>query len=167
VTRVGEGPFPTEIHDAIGETLRARGHEYGAVTGRPRRCGWLDIPLLRYSNQVNGAEWLVVTKLDVLDELVEIPVCIGYEIDGKVTDEIPADVRGFEQIKPRYTTLKGWRQSTEGVTDFDRLPAAAREYLRFQERESGARIGMISTGPDRDQTMLLPEFRQALESLHA
>jgi adenylosuccinate synthase len=167
VTRVGEGPFPTEIHDAIGETLRARGHEYGAVTGRPRRCGWLDIPLLRYSNQVNGAEWLVVTKLDVLDELEEIPVCIGYEIEGKVTDEIPADVRGFEQIKPLYTTLKGWRQSTEGVTDFDRLPAAAREYLRFQERESGARIGMISTGPDRDQTMLLPEFKQALESLHA
>jgi adenylosuccinate synthase len=167
VTRVGEGPFPTEIHDAIGETLRARGHEYGAVTGRPRRCGWLDIPLLRYSNQVNGAEWLVVTKLDVLDELEEIPVCIGYEIGGKVTDEIPADVRGFELIKPRYTTLKGWRQSTEGITDFDRLPAAAREYLRFQERESGARIGMISTGPDRDQTMLLPEFAQALDSLHA
>jgi adenylosuccinate synthase len=166
-TRVGEGPFPTEIHDAIGETLRARGHEYGAVTGRPRRCGWLDIPLLRYSNQVNGAEWLVVTKLDVLDELEEIPVCIGYEIGGKVTDEIPADVRGFELIKPRYTTLKGWRQSTEGITDFDRLPAAAREYLRFQERESGARIGMISTGPDRDQTMLLPEFAQALDSLHA
>jgi adenylosuccinate synthase len=167
VTRVGEGPFPTEIHDAIGETLRARGHEYGAVTGRPRRCGWLDIPLLRYSNQVNGAEWLVVTKLDVLDELEEIPVCIGYEIEGKVTDEIPADVRGFEQIKPRYTTLKGWRQSTEGVNEFDRLPAAARAYLRFQERESGARIGMISTGPDRDQTMLLPEFAQALETLHA
>jgi adenylosuccinate synthase len=166
VTRVGEGPFPTEIHDAIGETLRARGNEYGAVTGRPRRCGWLDIPLLRYSNQVNGAEWLVVTKLDVLDELEEIPVCVGYEIEGKVTDEIPADVRGFDQIKPRYTTLKGWRQSTEGVTAFDRLPVAAREYLRFQERESGARIGMISTGPDRDQTMLLPEFAQALETLH-
>ena len=87
VTRVGEGPFPTEIHDESGELLRARGQEYGAVTGRPRRCGWLDIPLLRYSNQVNGAEWLVVTKLDVLDALDEIPVCIGYEIDGKLTDE--------------------------------------------------------------------------------
>jgi adenylosuccinate synthase len=167
VTRVGEGPFPTEIHDASGEVLRARGHEYGAVTGRPRRCGWLDIPLLRYSNQVNGAEWLVVTKLDVLDELDEIPMCIGYEIDGKITDEIPADVHGLELIKPKYTTLKGWRQSTEGITEFDRLPAAAREYLRFQERECGARIGMISTGPDRDQTILLPEFAQALENLHA
>ena len=166
VTRVGEGPFPTEIHDAAGDHLRARGNEYGAVTGRPRRCGWLDIPLLRYSNQVNGAEWLVVTKLDVLDELAEIPICVGYEIGGRVTDEIPADVRGLEQIKPVYTTLKGWQCSTEGITEFDKLPQAAREYLRFQERESGAKIGMVSTGPDRDQTTLLPEFAAALESMH-
>jgi adenylosuccinate synthase len=167
VTRVGEGPFPTEIHDSSADVLRARGQEYGAVTGRPRRCGWLDIPQLRYSNEVNGAEWLVVTKLDVLDELDEIPVCVGYEIDGKVTDEMPADVQGLESIKPRYTTLKGWRQSTEGITEYDKLPAAAREYLRFQERESGAKIGMISTGPDRDQTMLMPEFAQALNSMGA
>jgi adenylosuccinate synthase len=166
VTRVGGGPFPTEIHDASGEELRARGNEYGAVTGRPRRCGWLDIPMLRYSNQVNGAEWLVVTKLDVLDTLEEIPICVGYEIDGKVTDEIPADVQGLEHIKPQYTKLKGWRQSTEGITEFDKLPKAAQEYLRFQERESGARIGMVSTGPDRDQTMLLPEFAAALDSIH-
>jgi adenylosuccinate synthase len=167
VTRVGEGPFPTEIHDAAGDHLRAKGNEYGAVTGRPRRCGWLDIPLLRYSNQVNGAEWLVVTKLDVLDELAEIPICVGYEIEGRVTDEIPADVKGLEQIKPVYTTLKGWQCSTEGITEFEKLPQAAREYLHFQERESGAKIGMVSTGPDRDQTMLLPEFAAALESIHA
>jgi adenylosuccinate synthase len=166
VTRVGEGPFPTEIHDASGDELRARGNEYGAVTGRPRRCGWLDIPLLRYSNQVNGAEWLVITKLDVLDTLAEIPICIGYEIGGKITDEIPADVQGLEQIKPVYTKLKGWRQSTEGITEFDKLPPAAREYLRFQERESGARIGMVSTGPDRDQTIALPDFAAALDSIH-
>ncbi len=166
VTRVGEGPFPTEIHDASGEELRARGNEYGAVTGRPRRCGWLDIPLLRYSNQVNGAEWLVVTKLDVLDELAEIPICIGYEAHGKVSDEIPADVQGLEHVKPVYTKLKGWRQSTEGITEFEELPQAAREYLRFQERESGARIGMVSTGPDRKQTMLLPDFAAALGSIH-
>ena len=165
VTRVGGGPFPTEIHDAAGDVLRERGHEYGAVTGRPRRCGWLDIPLLRYSNQVNGAEWLVVTKLDVLDGLAEIPVCIGYEIDGKVTDEIPADVHGLEAIKPRYTTLKGWRQPTESITDFDKLPEEAREYLAFQERESGARIGMISTGPDRGQTIVVPEFAAALDRI--
>jgi len=165
VTRVGGGPFPTEIHDAAGDHLRARGHEYGAVTGRPRRCGWLDIPLLRYSNQVNGAEWLVVTKLDVLDELAEIPICTGYEIDGKVTDEIPADVRGLEAIKPQYTTFKGWRQSTEGITEFDRLPKAAQEYLAFQERESGTKIGMVSTGPDRGQTIVLPGFATELESI--
>jgi adenylosuccinate synthase len=147
--------------------LRARGHEYGAVTGRPRRCGWLDIPLLRYSNQVNGAEWLVVTKLDVLDELDEIPICVGYEIDGKITDEIPADVDGLERIKPQYTRLKGWRTSTENIREFDKLPQAAKEYLRFQERESGAKIGMVSTGPDREQTMLLPDFEQALNHIHA
>jgi adenylosuccinate synthase len=167
VTRVGGGPFPTEIHDAVGEQLRARGNEYGAVTGRPRRCGWLDMPLLRYSNQVNGAEWLVVTKLDVLDELEEIPICIGYEIDGKVSDEIPADVRGLEAIKPVYTTLKGWRQSTAGIAEYDKLPQAARDYLAFQERESGAKIGMISTGPDRDHTIVLPEFAGALDKIHA
>jgi adenylosuccinate synthase len=166
VTRVGEGPFPTEIRDAVGDSLRARGNEYGAVTGRPRRCGWLDIPLLRYSNQVNGAEWLVITKLDVLDELDEIPICIGYEIDGKVTDVIPADVQGLEQIRPRYATLKGWRESTAGIAEFEKLPKAAREYLRFQERESGARIGMVSTGPDRDQTIVLPEFAAALDRIH-
>jgi adenylosuccinate synthase len=167
VTRVGEGPFPTEIQDAAGDQLRARGNEYGAVTGRPRRCGWLDIPLLRYSNQVNGAEWLVVTKLDVLDELEEIPICVGYEIGGRVTDEIPADVQGLERIKPVYTRMKGWRISTDGIKEFDKLPAAAREYLRFQERESGAKIGMVSTGPDRDQTIVLPEFAAALEMIHA
>ena len=167
VTRVGEGPFPTEIHDPIGDQLRARGNEYGAVTGRPRRCGWLDIPLLRYSNQVNGAEWLVVTKMDVLDELEEIPICVGYQVDGKVSDEIPADVQGLEHINPVYTTLKGWRTSTEGITEFDKLPKAAQEYLRFQERESGAKIGMVSTGPDREQTMVLPEFAAALDEIHA
>jgi adenylosuccinate synthase len=167
VTRVGEGPFPTEIHDAAGDHLRARGNEYGAVTGRPRRCGWLDLPMLRYSNQVNGAEWLVITKLDVLDELAEIPICTGYEIGGKLTDEVPADVQGLELIKPVYTTLKGWQSSTEGITEFDKLPQAAREYLRFQERESGARIGMVSTGPDRDHTVVLPEFAAALDAMGA
>ena len=167
VTRVGGGPFPTEETSALGEELGVRGKEFGAVTGRKRRCGWLDIPLLRYSNQVNGAEWLVVTKLDVLDTLAEIPICVGYEIDGRITDEIPADVDGLERIKPQYTKLKGWQESTEGITDFEKLPKAAQEYLRFQERESGARIGMVSTGPDRDQTMVLPEFAAALEEIHA
>jgi adenylosuccinate synthase len=167
ITRVGEGPFPTEIFDEAGELLRARGQEYGAVTGRPRRCGWLDLPLLRYSNQINGTEWLVVTKLDVLDELDEIPVCVGYKINGKLIDTMPADVRGLEAIECVYTRLKGWKQSTEGITEFEKLPKLAQEYLRFQEKESGAKIGMVSTGPDREQTMLLPEFATALDELHA
>jgi adenylosuccinate synthase len=167
VTRVGEGPFPTEIFDECGEQLRSRGQEYGAVTGRPRRCGWLDLPLLRYSNQINGTEWLVVTKLDVLDELDEIPVCVGYKINGKPVDTMPADVRGLESIEGVYTKLKGWKQSTEGITEFDKLPKLAQEYLRFQEKESGARIGMVSTGPDREQTMLLPDFAAALDTMHS
>jgi adenylosuccinate synthase len=162
VTRVGEGPFPTEISDHTGELLRARGQEYGAVTGRPRRCGWLDIPLLRYSNSINGTEWLVVTKMDVMDECPEIPICTGYKIDGKVTDIIPADIRGFESIVPVYTTLKGWMTKTEGITEYDKLPKLAQDYMQFVERESGAKIGMISTGPDRVQTINLPEFEEAL-----
>ncbi len=162
VTRVGEGPFPTEISDASGDLLRARGQEFGAVTGRPRRTGWLDLPLLRYSNMINGTEWLVVTKLDVLDECREIPVCTGYKIDGRMTDVIPADVRGFKAIEPVYTTLPGWGTKTLGITSFDDLPRAAQDYMRFIERESGAKIGMISTGPDRVHTMVQPGFEEAL-----
>jgi adenylosuccinate synthase len=165
VTRVGEGPFPTEIHDASADALRARGQEYGAVTGRPRRCGWLDLPLLRYSNQINGTEWLVVTKMDVLDELDEIPVCTGYVIEGKKCESLPADIRGIESIRPVYTKLKGWKASTEGVRAFEGLPQPAREYLRFMERESGAKIGIVSTGPDRDQTLELPEFVEAMRRI--
>ncbi len=167
VTRVGEGPFPTEIHDAQGEQIRARGQEYGAVTGRPRRCGWLDLPLLRYSSQINGTEWLVVTKLDVLDTLKEIPVCTAYRINGKITDTIPADVRGLESIEPILTTMKGWDGATEDVRSFEALPAAAKEYLKFLEAESGAKIGMVSTGPDRDQTIVLPEFAAMLDRMSA
>ncbi|MEO6922207.1 MAG: adenylosuccinate synthase, partial [Bryocella sp.] len=125
VTRVGEGPFPTEDFGPMSELLAKRGNEFGAVTGRPRRCGWLDLPLLRYSNMINSTEWLVVTKMDVMDECVDIPVCTGYKIDGKVTDVIPADIRGFESIEPVYTTLKGWMSPTEGITDYDKLPQLA------------------------------------------
>jgi len=164
VTRVGEGPFPTEINDSSADLLRARGQEYGAVTGRPRRCGWLDLPLLRYSNMINGTEWLVVTKLDVMDECTDIPICTHYRINGKLTDTIPADMRGFSSIEPVYTTLKGWNSSTEGITQFDKLPRPAQEYIDFLERESGATVGMISTGPDRDQTMTLPAFSDLLRA---
>jgi adenylosuccinate synthase len=102
--------------------------------------------------------------MDVMDECDEIPVCTHYKIDGKLTDVIPADIRGFESIEPVYTKLKGWKASTEGITEFDKLPKLAQDYLRFQEKESGAKIGMVSTGPDRDQTITLPEFAEALEA---
>ncbi|HZS27707.1 MAG TPA: adenylosuccinate synthase [Candidatus Angelobacter sp.] len=157
-TRVGGGPFPSEVEGAIADQLRARGNEYGAVTGRPRRCGWIDLPLLRYAQMINGVNWWVVTKMDVLDVLDEVPVCVGYKIKGKKFDSIPALATGFDQVECVYTKMPGWKTSTEGATSFDELPKKAQEYLRFIERESGAAIGMVSTGPDRDQTMMLPEF---------
>jgi adenylosuccinate synthase len=162
-TRVGEGPFPTEIHDSLGEVIRKKGNEFGAVTGRPRRCGWVDLPLLRYSNMVNGTEWLVVTKLDVLDELAKIPVCVGYKIDGKETEEIPAQDSGFKKIEPIYREFDGWQTSTEGITDHDKLPAKAQEYLKFIQKETAAKIAMVSTGPDREQTVWVDEFVSMLK----
>jgi adenylosuccinate synthase len=162
-TRVGEGPFPTEEHGEGGENLRKRGNEYGAVTGRPRRTGWLDMPLLRYSGMINGTTWLVVTKLDVLDDLAEIPVCVGYKIDGKETVEAPAQASGYEKIECVYTKMPGWKTSTEGITEYDNLPKEAREYLSFIAKESDAKIGMISTGPDRDHTILLDDFTSELK----
>ena len=164
-TRVGEGPFPTELFDSVGDQIRKRGNEFGAVTGRPRRCGWLDLPLLRYSGMVNGTSWLVVTKLDVLDELEEIPVCITYKINGKQSDEIPAEASGWDKIECMYRKLPGWNSPTKGVTEFAKLPKIAKEYLAFIEKESGARIGMVSTGPGREETIFIDEFADELRSM--
>jgi adenylosuccinate synthase len=164
-TRVGEGPFPTESKDAIGEALRKKGNEFGAVTGRPRRTGWLDLPLLRYSNTINGTSWLVVTKLDVLDEQAEIPVCVSYKIDGNETQQIPAQISGYEKIEPVYRKLPGWQTSTFGIDNYDKLPENAKRYLEFVEKESGAKVGIVSTGPDREQTMFMPEFHAMLDAI--
>ena len=163
-TRVGEGPFPSEEKGDAGDNLRKRGNEYGAVTGRPRRTGWLDMPLLRYSGMINGTSWLVVTKLDVLDELAEIPVCIGYKIDGKTMSDVPAQASGYDKIECIYQMLPGWRTSTEGITEYAKLPRQARDYLAFVEKEAGAKVGMISTGPDRNHTILLDEFVTELKT---
>jgi adenylosuccinate synthase len=163
-TRVGGGPFPSEIEGKIADHLRAKGNEYGAVTGRPRRCGWVDLPLLRYAQMINGVNWWVVTKLDVLDELDEVPVCVGYKINGKKTDTVPALATGFEKVEPVYQNMPGWKKSTEGIAEFAKLPKKAQDYLRFLEKETNARIGMVSTGPDRDQTIFIPEFTEDLKA---
>jgi len=163
-TRVGEGPFPTEDKGSAGENLRKRGNEYGAVTGRPRRTGWLDLPLLRYSGMINGTSWLVVTKLDVLDDLAEIPICVSYKVNGKPMIEAPAQASGYEKIECVYEKLPGWKTSTEGIADFENLPKQARDYLSFVAKETGAKIGMISTGPDRDHTILMDELTTQLKA---
>jgi adenylosuccinate synthase len=157
-TRVGGGPFPSEAQGQVADQLRARGNEYGAVTGRPRRCGWVDLPLLRYAQMINGVDWWVVTKLDVLDEFSEIPVCVGYKINGKKADNVPALATGFEQVECVYEKMPGWMKSTQGIREFAKLPKKAQDYLQFIEKETGAKIGMVSTGPDRDQTIFQPEF---------
>jgi len=161
-TRVGGGPFPTEMKDALGDKLRAKGNEYGAVTGRPRRIGWIDLPLLRYAQMINGINWWVVTKLDVLDELEEIPICIGYKINGKRTAQVPALATGFEHVECIYHKMPGWKKATAGVTSFEKLPQRAQEYLQFIEKETGAKIGMVSTGPERDQTIFKPDFESEI-----
>jgi len=161
-TRVGSGPFPSELANAQGEDLRKRGNEFGAVTGRPRRTGWIDLPELRYAVMINGISWLVVTKLDVLDHLTEIPVCVGYKVDGKEIEETPAQAYGYEKIECLYRKMPGWAVPTTAIRTVEALPKAAREYLAFIEKETGARVGMISTGPDREQTILVPDFVSAL-----
>ncbi|HWE52729.1 MAG TPA: adenylosuccinate synthase [Bryobacteraceae bacterium] len=153
ITRVGGGPFPTEAFGEAGDLIRKRGNEFGAVTGRPRRCGWFDAPLIRYTAAINGFDSMVLTKLDVLDSLDEIPVCVAYTIDGVRTNEMPATSRALAKISPIYTTLPGWKSSTKGISDWKELPTAARAYIDFIEAESGVEAGCISTGPERNETI--------------
>jgi adenylosuccinate synthase len=155
-TRVGGGPFPTEMPDLDAQEVRERGKEFGAVTGRPRRCGWLDLALLRYSKMINGIDSLVVTKLDVFDTLREIQVCVGYKYKGKTLQEMPALCEEYDHVTPEYKTLPGWCQSTYGVKDAGKLPKAALDYLHFISDFLQLEIGMISTGPERDAT-IVPE----------
>jgi len=154
ITRVGGGPFPTEAQDPEGEQIRRRGSEFGAVTGRPRRCGWFDAPLLRYTASINGFDSLVVTKLDVLDEFDSIPVCVGYRSGGRDLVEMPPRVAGIESAEPVYEHLPGWKSSTFGMSSYDELPARAKDYLAFLESHTGVEVGSISTGPERNQTMV-------------
>jgi adenylosuccinate synthase len=154
ITRVGTGPFPSETNDTSGDLLRREGKEYGSVTGRPRRCGWFDVPLLRYTAMVNGFDTLLITKLDVLDSLAEIPVCTGYRLKGVEVTEMPATYRALEAIEPVYQNLPGWKMSTRGMTRFEDLPAKAQAYLKFLEERTGVEIGGVSTGPERNETII-------------
>jgi adenylosuccinate synthase len=159
-TRVGEGPFPTEMlagEAEMSELIRERGREYGAVTGRPRRCGWFDAFATRYAAEINGFSSVALTKLDVLDALDEIKVCTGYRLDGRDLESFPAVSQDLRRVEPVYETLPGWKSSTEGATEMSSLPEAARNYIDFLSREIGVEIGLVSTGPERNQTIVVSE----------
>ncbi len=154
-TRVGGGPFPTELFDSNGDHLGERGHEFGATTGRKRRCGWLDMVALRRAFEVNSVSGLCITKLDVLDGLERIRICTSYELDGQVLDTPPIGAEELACVKPQFIEMPGWQESTVGALSLDQLPVAAREYLNCIEQLSGRPINLISTGPDRMQTIVV------------
>jgi adenylosuccinate synthase len=156
-TRVGSGPFPTELDGPEGERIRKAGNEYGAVTGRPRRCGWFDAPLLRYTSMINGFTSLVITKLDVLDQFDEILVCTEY----RNLKSMPATFHAMEAVEPVYEKLPGWKSETRGLTRHEDLPPRAKDYLKFLHERTGVEIGCISTGPERDETIMIPGSRLA------
>jgi adenylosuccinate synthase len=156
-TRVGEGPFPTEMLEGeaeLGQLIRERGREYGASTGRPRRCGWFDAFATRYAAEINGFTSVALTKLDVLDALDQIKVCTGYRLDGRALESFPSVSQDLRRIEPVYETLPGWKTSTEGVTNVDDLPPQARQYIDFLSRQINVEIGLVSTGPERAQTII-------------
>ncbi|HLA10694.1 MAG TPA: adenylosuccinate synthase [Pyrinomonadaceae bacterium] len=157
-TRVGEGPFPTEMLEGeaeLGQMIRERGREYGASTGRPRRCGWFDAFATRYAAEINGFTSVALTKLDVLDELEEIKVCVGYTLDGRTCESLPPVSQDLRRAKPVYATLPGWKTSTVGTTEMASLPANARRYVEFLSKQIGVEIGLVSTGPERSQTIIV------------
>jgi adenylosuccinate synthase len=149
-TRVGSGPFPTELEDEFGEFLREKGHEFGTTTGRPRRTGWYDAPIARYSARINGVTDFVLTKLDVLTGLEKIPVCVAYDVEGTRVEEIPWSQSDFHHATPIYEYFPGWTEDLTGIREFDDLPQAAQDYVLALEGMSGARISAIGVGPSRD-----------------
>jgi len=156
-TRVGEGPFPTELKDEIGQFLGEKGHEFGTITGRKRRCGWFDAALVRQSVAVNGITGIALTKLDVLDGLEELKICIGYRLDGETIDHLPASQAAQARVEPVYITLEGWKESTVGARKWADLPAQAIKYVRQVEELIGAPVALLSTSPERDDTILVTD----------
>ena len=156
LTRVGSGPFPTEQMNGIGEALRQTGSEYGTTTGRPRRCGWFDMVAARYARIINGYTGIALTKLDVLSQFDEIPVCTGYQYKGSIIHEFPAEMDVLENLKPVYSFRPGWKAPISGVDRFDMLPQEAQDYVRFLEEQMQCQVLIVSTGPDRNQTVMMP-----------
>ncbi|MFR0878090.1 MAG: adenylosuccinate synthase [Dialister invisus] len=156
-TRVGEGPFPTEQVNEIGDRIRDIAHEFGTVTGRPRRVGWLDARAVRYAAALNSFDYLAITRLDILDELEEIKVCVGYEYEGKLVKEYPADLKFLSKVTPVYKTYKGWKEKISAIRDYDRLPALCKEYLADISKEIGVPIGIVSVGPSREETIVVKD----------
>lgn len=156
-TRVGEGPFPTEQVNEIGDRIRDIAHEFGTVTGRPRRVGWLDARAVRYAAALNSFDYLAITRLDILDELEEIKVCVGYEYEGKSVKEYPADLKFLSKVTPIYKTYKGWKEKISAIRDYDRLPALCKEYLSDISKEIGVPIGIVSVGPSREETIVVKD----------
>lgn len=154
-TRVGEGPFVTELLDETGEDLRQKGAEFGATTGRPRRCGWLDLPVVRQAVRINGLTEVAITKIDVLSGLKEIPVCIAYEINGKQYDTVPASLKDYAAAKPVYKVFKGWDEDISTVSRFEDLPAACQEYVKFIEEYIGTKVALVSVSPEREGNIIL------------
>ena len=154
-TRVGEGPFPTEQLNDIGEKLRTAGHEFGTVTGRPRRTGWLDACVVKYAGQLSGTNYMAVTRLDILDDFDEIKMCVAYKVNGEVINEIPASLKILAQVEPVYETFTGWKTDISNVRRYEDLPAAARKYLERMAEVTGIKLGIVSVGASREQTIVL------------
>jgi adenylosuccinate synthase len=152
-TRVGEGPFPTELHDALGEKIRQKGQEFGATTGRPRRCGWFDAVVVKHAVRVNGIQGMVITKMDVLNDLDKIKVCVGYRLNGKMIDYVPSNVETFQSVEAVYEELEGWKAEIKGAKNRSDLPANAQRYLRRIEELIGTKIVMVSVGSERNETL--------------
>ncbi|GBD86394.1 adenylosuccinate synthetase [bacterium BMS3Abin03] len=155
-TRVGNGPFPTELIDETGEKLRKEGAEFGATTGRPRRCGWFDAFLVRYSAMINGVDSVAITKLDVLSTFDKIKVCVGYKMNGKLLKSFPSDVERLNKVIPVYETLDGWNENITNCKSFNELPEKTKEYLYFISKEANVKLEIISVGPKRKQTFFVP-----------
>lgn len=157
-TRVGEGPFPTELFDEVGDHIREKGHEYGTTTGRPRRCGWLDACVVGYAGRLSGIDYMAITRLDILDELATLKICVGYKYKGAVMDEFPASLKVLAEVEAIYEELPGWQSDTTNIRDYKDLPLNARRYLERLSEVADIKLGIVSVGPGREQTIIMHEI---------